>query len=166
MLGEITGAPGDASQLSALLVERAVPAIEHILCQVFRLIQVALLTGDVIGFQQFAYQPHLVVVNIEYAFHLSSSFIGTTVYAVYRPLLGLRIRGQRKSTCIILQIIIKLSQKFLVTIKVRIIKSRFSLCLSGLHGFHRSVYSLNGTGVHPHTAQLAGTIAGIRIVIT
>ena len=31
------------------------------------------------------------------------------VYAVYRPLFGLRIRGQRKSTCIKLQIVIKLS---------------------------------------------------------
>ena len=51
VLGEIPGAPCDASQRIALFIKSAIPTVEHVFHQVFRLFQITLLTSDMIGFQ-------------------------------------------------------------------------------------------------------------------
>lgn len=76
MLGYIARSPGYAAVLVALSIRVAVPAIKHVVGQVFGLCKIFGLARDAVGPQQLTDEPLLVVIDIEHTRHVGlASFV-------------------------------------------------------------------------------------------
>ena len=90
MPGLVPRPPQNAAVFVAVFVERAVPAGKAVVCQVFRFVKVLLFARQIVAFEHLAQKPHLVVVDVQRAFHarLIAGDVGT-VYpvngALFRP---------------------------------------------------------------------------------
>ena len=165
MLGRVAGSPRNTAVLVAVRVERAVPAVEHILGQVLGLFEVGLVTRQLIGLDELTDQPLLVVVDVEDAVDLRRTLVAAAVHAVDRPFLGLRERGQGEGSQVVIGIFVELGQQLGVTLEVLVVEFRNTLALLGLQAAEDGVDSLDRRPVHPDAGFLIGTGPRERVVV-
>ena len=90
MPGLVPRSPQNTAVFVAVFVERAVPAGKAVVCQVFCFFEVLFFARQIITFKHFAQKPHLVVVDVQRAFHarLIAGDVGTVHPvngALFRP---------------------------------------------------------------------------------
>ncbi|MPN01845.1 hypothetical protein SDC9_149057 [bioreactor metagenome] len=164
MFRDIARPPGDTTDLVAIFINGTIPSIEHIFSQVFRFLKIVFFAGQFIRFQQFAGQPHLVVIYILNAFYFSGAFRSATVHTVNGPLFRLGIRGQGERTQIIISIIIQFPKLIGITFKMRIIESSISMFFLCLQSVQDGVDSFDGAGIHPYASHFIRAGIGIRVI--
>ena len=91
MLGGIARTPGYASVLRPVRGEGTVPSVYNVISQILGFFEVFLIAGQFVGFEQFADDPLLVVIDVVYSGYGGTSRNIGPVYTVDRPVPGLGI---------------------------------------------------------------------------
>ena len=165
MLGIVAGPPGDAAALLSTL-HRAVPAVQDILRQVFRLPEILRLSGQVIRLDEFTDEPLLIVIDIVPASDGCASFGFSPVHPVHRPVAGLGEGRQRESSAVIIQPVHQLVQQLGIPVVVSGVQGGVALGLIDIQALQDGVHRLDGAGIHPDRAVfviLVGPV--VRIVV-
>jgi hypothetical protein len=105
VLGDVAGAPGYSSIRLLAVVEGAVPTIKDVAREVFSLVEILLLAGSLVSFDQLADEPFVVVVDVHHSLDFGSALGIASVHSVYAPFLGLRVGSQCESALIIVAVV-------------------------------------------------------------
>ncbi len=133
MLRDVARTPSDAAMLTTILIKSAVPTVEHVCRQVFSLIKIPLLPCHLVSLKQLTHDPHLIIIHVQHACHISRTLSASTVHSVDCPGGGAGVRCQGVSAGIKLQIIHEIGEKLSVACEMSIIESRFPGSLLLLH---------------------------------
>ena len=106
----------------AVGIECAVPSINNIIGKIFSLNKITFLSRVTVSTHQLTHQPHLVVIHVLYAFHLSRAFRVASVNTIDAPLFCLRVRSKRIGAFVIVKIIKEPCHQALITLHVFSIK--------------------------------------------
>ena len=96
MPGLVPRSPQNTAVFVAVFIERTIPAGKTVVCQIFCFFEVLFFARQIITFKHFAQKPHLVVVDVQCAFH--ACLVATDVGTVY-PVNGALFRPREFHEC-------------------------------------------------------------------
>ena len=151
MLRGVSISPSDASILITIVIERAIPAIHDILCQIFSPREKLRIARQLVSTEQFPCNPHLVIIDRLTVIAVSG--VGSTVHTIDRPVLSPRIRSDSSSGIILLQTVIELLHELQIMIVLSSIQIRGN-SLHLIQCLQYRVHRLKSTCIFPHRSHI------------